>query len=279
MVVVWQGLVCKTLVSMERRFSGLFWVLSLFFSLAISAVGGHVSAQDAAIRGGKAPVLAKRLDPFSCISSAPSLSQSEGRAILEKVQVHYAAIESMQGSFRQDSYVAALDEGEASSGLMVFAKPGKMRWSYKVPREQEVVIRDGELWMYQPDKGQVMIDSVGAVLLSALPVSFMMGIGNVTKDFDLVSACRAQGGIALNLVPHKGAGQSGKEEALEGFVLLVDQQKNVPQGAKISSVGGNVTAIVFENLQLNVPEVNSNRFVLEYPKGVDILDRRTAPGS
>jgi len=269
---------------MIRCFLGTSSAVFFVFALVASSVSITVSVQDVGAqevggRQGRVPVVAKRLDPFSCITSAPSLSQSDGRVILEKVQVHYSAIESMQGSFRQDSYVAALDEGEASSGAMVFAKPGKMRWSYKTPREQEVVIRDGELWMYQPDKGQVMIDSVGAVLLSALPVSFMMGIGNVTKDFDLVSACRAQGGVALNLVPHKAAGQSGKEEALEGFVLLVDQQKNVPQGAKISSVGGNVTAIVFENLQLNVPGVNSNRFVLEYPKGVDILDRRTAPGS
>jgi outer membrane lipoprotein carrier protein len=185
----------------------------------------------------------------------------------------------MQGSFKQDSYVAALDEGEASSGSMVFAKPGKMRWSYKTPREQEVVIRDGELWMYQTDQGQVMIDSVGAVLLSALPVSFLMGIGNVTKDFDLVSACRTSAGIAISLVPHKDAASKGKEEALEGFTLLVDGSKNVPQGAKIVSVGGNITAIVFENLQLNVQGISPGRFVLEYPKGVDILDRRSIPGS
>jgi outer membrane lipoprotein-sorting protein len=162
---------------------------------------------------------------------------------------------------------------------MLFAKPGKMRWSYKTPRLQEVVIRDGELWMYQPDKGQVMIDSVGAVLLSALPVSFLMGIGNVTKDFDLVSACRTAAGIAVSLVPHKDASIKEKEEALEGFILLIDEHKQVPQGAKIMSVGGNTTAIVFENLQLNVPDIPAGRFVLEYPKGVDISDRRSTPGS
>jgi outer membrane lipoprotein carrier protein len=199
--------------------------------------------------------------------------------VLEQVQSHYSSIESMQGNFHQDSYVAALDEGEVSSGTMVFAKPGKMRWSYKTPRQQEVVIREGELWRYQPDKGQVMIDSIGAVLLSALPVSFLMGIGNVTKDFDFVSACRTSAGIAVSLVPHKDGASTGKEEALEGFTLLVDETKNVPKGAKIISVGGNTTAIVFENLQLNVPGIAPGRFVLEYPKGVDILDRRSTPGS
>jgi outer membrane lipoprotein carrier protein len=183
----------------------------------------------------------------------------------------------MSGGFKQDSFVAALDEGEQSSGEMKFAKPGKMRWSYKQPRLQEVVIRAGELWMYQPDKGQVMIDDIGAVLLSALPISFLMGIGNVTKDFDLVSACRGPDGVIIKLVPHgKAGGERDEREGLEGFDLLVDEGKSLPKGAKITSVGGNVTAIVFENLQLNRDLGGGERFVLEYPKGVDILDRRTS---
>jgi outer membrane lipoprotein carrier protein len=213
---------------------------------------------------------------FKCSQASEQLSREQGNAILAKVQEGYSKIESLQGGFVQESYVAALDEGEESSGAMVFAKPGKMRWSYKAPRAQEVVIRDEELWMYQPDKGQVMIDSVGKVLMSALPVSFLMGLGNLTQDFELVSACNGKEGPILSLVPMD---KTGREEALEGFVLLVDRDKNLPKGAKINSVGGNVTAILFENQQVNKSSVDSGRFVLEYPKGVDILDRRKTPGS
>ena len=215
-----------------------------------------------------------QLEGFACQGSA-RISTAEARVILERVQKNYTQIESMQGGFHQDSFVAALEESETSSGTMVFAKPGKMRWSYKSPRAQEVVIRDGELWMYQPDKGQVMIDDIGSVLLSALPVSFLMGLGNVTKDFDLVSACRASKGVVVKLVPHEKAPRTGDSEGLEGFDLLVDEVKNLPQGAKITSVGGNVTGIIFENLELNRGTGGAQRFVLEYPKGVDILDRRS----
>lgn len=215
-----------------------------------------------------------QLKSFEC-KTGSALAQPQARALLDKVQKQYAGIESMAGGFRQDSFVAALDEGEQSSGDMVFAKPGKMRWSYKKPRPQEVIVREGELWMYQPDKGQVMIDDIGAVLLSALPISFLMGIGNVTRDFDLVSACRGPDGVIIKLVPHgkSGAGRD-EREGLEGFDLLVDEGKSLPKGAKITSVGGNVTAIIFENLQLNRSLGGAERFVLEYPKGVDILDRR-----
>jgi outer membrane lipoprotein carrier protein len=255
--------------------------LLMFFSLiaiAVAGWSGAADAENAQMKRKKSGTSARDTDPFVCVAGS-AVSPSQGRALLERVQTYYSSIQSMQGSFHQDSYVAALDEGEASSGVMVFAKPGKMRWSYKEPRLQEVVIRDGELWMYQPDKGQVMIDSVGAVLLSALPVSFLMGIGNVTKDFDLVSACKTSAGVVVSLVPHQDAASKEKEQALEGFMLLINERKQVPQGAKIISVGGNTTAIVFENLQLNVANIPAEKFVLEYPKGVDILDRRNAPGS
>jgi outer membrane lipoprotein carrier protein len=214
-----------------------------------------------------------QLESFSCPPSS-TVAAGTAREILQRVQTQYMQVQSMKGGFRQDSYVAALDEGEISSGAMLFAKPGKMRWSYKTPRIQEVVVREGELWMYQPDKGQVLIDDIGAVLLSALPISFLMGIGNVTKDFDLVSACRSPAGLVVKLVPHKKETKEGAAEGLQGFDLLVNEGKSVPQGAKITSVGGNITAIVFENLQLNSGVSAQDKFVLEYPNGVDILDRR-----
>jgi outer membrane lipoprotein carrier protein len=215
---------------------------------------------------------------FEC-SASGAIAVPQALAILDKVQAQYVGIDSMQGSFTQSSYVAALDEGEDSSGEMIFAKPGRMRWSYKNPREQEVVIRDQELWMYQPDKGQVMIDDIRQVLLSALPISFMMGIGNLAKDFDLSSACHSPEGTVLRLVPHKKEAAAGQGDELSGFDLLVDPVKNVPIGAKIASLGGNTTAILFKNLQLKVDSLPPGTFVLEYPKGVDVLDRRIKAGS
>ena len=215
---------------------------------------------------------------FECRTGS-ALSSEQAKSVLGKVQDRYQGIESMRGVFRQDSYVAALDEGEKSSGEMVFAKPGRMRWSYKAPRQQEVVIRDQELWMYQPDKSQVFIDDIGNVLLSALPISFLMGLGNVTRDFDMDSACRSSSGTILKLRPRKSEGDTDSRDGLAGFDLLVDESKNLPIGAKIESLGGNVTAIIFENLELTPTGVSASTFVLEYPKGVDIMDRRVKAGS
>ncbi len=225
-----------------------------------------------ALAMGGSPAVAQ-MKAFSCPAGQP-IQAKQAEAILAKVQEHYSGIASLSGAFRQESYVAALDEGEASSGEMLFSKPGRMRWTYTSPREQEVVIKGKELWFYQADKRQVLIDDVGNVLLSNLPVMFMMGLGNVSRDFQLNGACRGADGVVLNLVPNKAHGAGGESDALEGFQLLVDEGKGLPKGAKITSLGGNITAILFTNLRVGESAASDSRFVLDLPKGVDVMDRR-----
>jgi outer membrane lipoprotein carrier protein len=210
---------------------------------------------------------------FEC-SKGTELPSAEAQQLLAKVQSTYASIETLQGNFKQDSYVAALDEQETSSGEMWFGKPGKMRWVYAKPRPQTVVINGGTLWLYQPENRQVVIDDIGNVLLSSLPVSFMMGLGNLSRDFALQGGCRTGEGVVLRLIPQKKEGRSDQSEALEGFDLLVDAAQGLPKGAKISTLGGNETAIVFSELSTKGGNQPASRFVLEYPKGVDVMDRR-----
>jgi outer membrane lipoprotein carrier protein len=223
-----------------------------------------------------APDAEAQVKAFEC-KAGEELTSSQAKDLLAKVQIHYSGLDALHGEFQQDSYVAALDEQESSAGEMWFGKPGKMRWVYASPREQIVVINQGTLWLYQPDKQQVLIDDIGKVLLSSLPVSFMMGIGNVTRDFELKGACHGLEGVILRLVPKRAEEKSDSGDALEGFDLLVDNAQSLPKGAKISSLGGNVTAIIFKNLTSQGVRADSRRFVLEYPKGVDIMDRRLSP--
>ncbi len=216
--------------------------------------------------------LEAQMRAFDC-ARGTELKSGEGKRLLESVQRTYSGIELLHGKFKQDSYVAALDEGEVSSGEMWFGKPGKMRWVYKEPREQVVVINEGVLWLYQPDKGQVLIDDISQVLLSNLPIVFMTGLGNLSRDFDFEGACRSADGVVLTLQPHK-SDPTGQSDPLEGFQLLVDEHQSLPKGAKITSLGGNITAILFEDVRSKGVKVDAATFVLDHPKGVDVIDRR-----
>ena len=216
---------------------------------------------------------------FEC-EGRKELSASEAATLIAAVQSAYGKVSASTGKFAQESYLAALDTSEVSSGTMWFQKPGKMRWSYTEPRQQEVVVSGDTMWVHQIDKNQVMVDAIKSALLSDLPIAFLMGLGDLTRDFDVKSGCRTPDGVVVSLVPKtaKKSGAEGGTEAggdLSGFDLLLDEGAALPKGAMVTALGGNVTAIVFEKLRASGVNPPAGTFVLEYPKGVDIVDRRS----
>jgi len=248
------------------RYSGINWVV-FFFSVLTSWLLSTLPA-------------CAQVSSFSCEKGRP-LSTSDASQLVQAVQSSYSKVSASNGKFTQESYLAALDTSEVSSGEMWFQKPGKMRWSYKEPRAQEVVVSDNTMWVYQVEKRQVMVDSIQAALLSDLPIAFLMGLGDLARDFEVKGGCRTPKGVVLSLIPRpkspESGGSSGTDPAeggLSGFDLLVDEGAALPKGAMVTALGGNVTAIVFEKLKSDGITPPAGTFVLEYPNGVDIVDRR-----
>lgn len=221
-------------------------------------------------------------EPVKTVASAfdcrgTPLSGSAGAALVAEVQSVYGRTQTIGARFVQDSYLAALDASERSSGRVWFEKPGRMRWEYESPERQLFVVRDETVWLYQPEANQVMIDRFRDVLISELPVSFLMGLGSLSTDFSVRRACPTDGGGAvLELSPRSGGGQSTRE-GLDSFVLLVNAGR-MPVGAKVVDVGGNVTAIRLTEVQPNAP-VPSSMFRAEFPPGTDINDQRPKGGA
>ena len=205
---------------------------------------------------------------FDCDKDS-ALPIPEGRELVAKVQDEYAKTKTLRGNFFQDSYNAALEMSEAATGKFYFAKPGRMRWDYETPTVQTFLVRDTTLWLYQEAERQVLIDQFDKVLLSDLPVAFLMGLGNLKEDFELLKACRVPDGTVLEL-----KSKTKKKEDLASFKLLIGRGSLLPAGASVTDVGGNETAILLTSVQFN-PDLAPDRFEAQFPKGVDVQDRRS----
>ena len=206
------------------------------------------------------------LRSFECISK---VSDKEAEALMDQVQKKYTSINTVQAEFLQTSYLAAVDTAEGSSGQVWLVKPGKMKWHYDVPEEQTFLMVGETLYYHQPLDNQVMIQNFKDAVLTDLPVAFLLGIGDLRKDFILQSACRSSNGIVLKL---KQAKQKSQDE-LEGFSLLIDTTISFPSGAEILHVGGNKTSILLEKINLQ-EKIADSVFKAEFPKGTDINDMR-----
>lgn len=213
---------------------------------------------------------AQAAEVMSC-AGQEKLSAQSAKEALQSVQKRYSDVASIRASFYQDSFLQALEISESSSGEVWFEKPGKMRWDYEKPEKQFFVLNDQTLWFYQKEQQQAFVDRLNQVVLSDLPVAFLLGIGDLARDFVVKEACRTDDGIVFDLAEKPKGGEG--EGALKGFQLLVDKKSFLPLGARITDAGENVTSILLRELQINQP-VDAARFIASFPSGTDIQDRR-----
>lgn len=212
------------------------------------------------------------LDEFECKPQGQLIVNTD--ALVAKVQSTYKAVSSLQAKFIQSSYLGSLDTSETSAGDVVFLKPGKMKWLYKAPEPQTFLVKDSTLWFYQPVEKQVTVDVLDKVLLSDLPVGFLMGLGDLAKEFSVKDACTAKSGILIRFIPQIAPDAPEGSEQLNSFTLLVSQDTYLPKGAEILDLSSNKTSIFLDKVTINQP-ISEAEFNTKFPAGTDITDRRS----
>ena len=212
---------------------------------------------------------------FDC-AKGKKISASRASEISAQLQGAYQGVSDFEARFEQQSYLAAMDSSELSSGTVWFKKPGKMKWQYILPEEQVFLVAGDTFWFYQKAENQVVIDRFGNVLISEVPLSFLTGLGDLERDFLVQGGCERTTGTVLDLIPrqlqNKGDEESGKG-GLRGLKLLVDRKTRFPRGAEVTDSVGNITAIIFLEVKEN-SGVAGELFNPIFPKDADVSDRR-----
>lgn len=233
---------------MSKIITNVFFLLSVFIFLSPNFILAESS-----------------LDPlvkaFVCKSSVKS---NEGQELLAKTQTAYAAVNTLQAKFAQFSKVLGMTENIPSSGNIIFKKPGKMDWNYQEPDEQRF-ISDGEtVWFYEPKVNQVTIGQLNKSFSSDVPVSFLIGLGEISKSFTLSSTCISELGYVFELAP------ISETSSFKTFYLLVSRDTYIPHGAKIIDQGDTLTQFIFSDVRVG-EDVLDKHFYFQTPKGVDIV--------
>ena len=141
------------------------------------------------------------------------------------------------------------------------------------PEAQVFLTDEGTLWLYQESERQVLVDNFKNAFVSDLPVSFLMGLGRLDRDFTAESACENGDGMVIELKPGSVKSQEGKDEGLQGLKLLVAHSSYLPKGASVTDISGNITAFLFEEIETGVA-LKEGQFKAEFPQGIDIIDKR-----
>jgi outer membrane lipoprotein carrier protein len=191
-------------------------------------------------------------------------AQSELDQLINGLQTKYNKLSSLAADFTQ-IYNAPGQKSRRESGHLLLKKPGKMRWDYTSP-EAKLFLSDGK-WLYEYVAAE-RYASRSAVKESGdlrAPFAFLLGRGNLRRDFKRIefaqeSPARA-GNKVLRMVPKRAA--DFKE-------LIIEIEPNL-QLARLTLVesGGARSDFLFSNLRENAP-VSAAQFIFKAPAGVEV---------
>lgn len=201
------------------------------------------------------------------ITSAKS-SATEARGgdqIVDSLQKNYDATVDFVADFRQETEVKTLNRKLKASGKLYFKRPGKMLWRYEEPKGQFVLADGKNLYFYQPEQNQVIKSPLKNAFRSDIPLSFLLGLGNLKKEFSATLKGIEENQYVLHLEPKGELG--GFSEVLVG----VGRSTSDIDWVSVRDAAANVTTIRFSAMRKGVG-VQESLFRFQVPDGVDIVE-------
>jgi outer membrane lipoprotein carrier protein len=185
--------------------------------------------------------------------------------VLARLQEHYDSTRSFRANFTEEiSNPGGMKR--TRTGIVYFKRTALMRWDFGAP-SQGVVLSDGKLvYDYEQDLNQVVEIPVNKAFKTNA-TAFLLGLGNVRRDFDAASPAEKPGDglVHLVLTPKGGGDQMDLGLDPENYNIVTFMLTN--------QMGG-VTHLKFSDIQTNVA-LNDSLFKFEVPSGADVVRSQT----
>lgn len=200
--------------------------------------------------------------------SAVRLSAAEKNAadpIVDSLQKNYDATVDFTADFRQETEVKTLNRTLKTSGKLSFKRPGKMLWRYDAPKGQFVLADGKHLYFYQPDQNQVIKSPLKNAFRGDIPLSFLLGLGSLKKDFNTSLKATDENQYVLRLEPKGEAG--GYSEILLG----VGKASPDILWVSVRDAANNLTTLRFSGMRKGVG-LKDDLFQAQIPNGADVVE-------
>ncbi len=179
----------------------------------------------------------------------------------QKLQAFLKASKSLTADFKQVLINESGNPYQTSYGIFYLQRPGKFRWDYQKPFQQQIVSTLGKVWFYDTDLDQVTVkkldESVGST-----PALLLSGNISIEDNFTMQDQGIDGDLTWIKLLP------KNKDSSFK--YILIGLDKNNLAGMELSDNFGQLTRIYFSNLILN-PTIKPNIFEFQAPKGADVF--------
>ncbi|HXG53586.1 MAG TPA: outer membrane lipoprotein carrier protein LolA [candidate division Zixibacteria bacterium] len=186
-------------------------------------------------------------------------------AIADTLQKSYEATPDFVAGFLQETEVKTLNRSLKARGRVSFKRPGKMLWLYQEPQGQFVLADGDHLYFYQPEQNQVIKTPLKSAFRSDIPLSFLLGIGNLKRDFTVTLKATEESQHVLRLQP------KGEARGFSEILLGVNRAATEILWASIRDAAGNLTTVRFSDIRKGVG-VKDSLFRFQIPAGADLVE-------
>ena len=203
-----------------------------------------------------------------CLTAQDWITAAEPKnaeQVVDALQKNYDATIDFIADFQQETEVKTLNRSLKAWGKSSFKRPGKMLWRYEEPKGQIVLTDGSHLYFLQPEQNQVIKSPLKNAFRSDIPLSFLLGLGNLKKDFNAVLKATEKDEYILRLEPKGEAG--GFSEILLG----VSRSSADIVWVSIRDAANNLTSLRFSNMKKGVG-LKDSLFRINIPQGVDIVE-------
>ena len=189
-------------------------------------------------------------------------AEASALQVVRLSQKHYRGIRTLQADFSQ-VYRAHMVRDE-EHGILMLKKPRKMYWEYRDPVEKYLIANGKRAYFYVPRDRQVFIYELEDDPLFL----FLMGEGQVTRDFEIVFETeeppRQDENFLIRLTPRE-------EEASFSQILLeiAPSSYHIERLVAIDPMGAR-NDYILKNVREDV-SIPDRRFRFKPPKGVEII--------
>ena len=188
----------------------------------------------------------------------PSITQAgEGEKLLERF---LSQSKTMSADFVQTLRADDNEVLQESKGHFYLHRPGKFRWNYTTPYQQEIVSDGERVWIFDVDLQQVTVQNKSASLNNT-PMALMEGKLKLREAYIVSELDHRDGIYRLKL--------SSKSKDVDFSELIVGVNKQGLQFMQLRDQFEQTTDIVFLKLELN-KTLDSELFEFTPPEGVDV---------
>ncbi len=194
------------------------------------------------------------------------VARESAQQVASALQAKYDNLRDFSADFTQQYESGILRKKLTERGKVQVKRPGKMRWDYAVP-DKKVFVSDGNrVYLWVPADNQVTVSPAPNVDEATTAVLFLVGKGNLTRDFVVSFTEDApSGAYGLRLQPRL------PERDFDWLQLVVDRKSLQIRTLAAGDRQGGQSTFTFTNFKENV-RLSDKTFAFKIPRGADVIN-------